>query len=82
MSEKQYQSLQEILTCCIVDIYGRVPMRYRMILAEHWELGKTGGAPNETAENANHEDAGLCSTESPRVDADSQKQQPLESSTL
>ena len=82
LSEKQYQSLQEILTCCIVDIYGRVPMRYRMILAEHWELGKTGGAPNETAENANHEDAGLCSTESPRVDADSQRQQPLESSTL
>lgn len=80
LSETQYQSLQGILTR-YTDIYGRVPMLYRMALAEHWELGKTDGAPPEADENDNHEDTGLGPVKDSGTDTDSQGQQQPENLT-
>lgn len=69
LSEKQYQLLQEILTH-YADIYGSVPMLYRMALAEHWKLGKTDDVPHEIDENTNNEDKGLGLSKDSSADAD------------
>lgn len=53
LSTKQYQLLQEILTHSM-EIYGWVPLLYRMVLAEHWKLGQSGSVPLVDDENTEH----------------------------